>query len=120
MCDGGTFLNPAQNDLIESGNALSAVGAEVGGSIFLTNGFRAEGTVCLRDARVRGAVSCDGATIEARQVGGLRQSGQAFVADRASLTGGISFGKGFVARGEVYSWLRRREMSTVRGPDFLI
>ena len=83
MCDGGTFLNPAQNDLIESGNALSAVGAEVGGSIFLTNGFRAEGTVCLRDARVRGAVSCDGATIEARQVGGLRQSGKAFVADRA-------------------------------------
>ena len=101
MCDGGTFINPPHDDLIESGNALTAAGVEVRGSIFLGNGFRAEGTVNLRDARVQGAVSCAGATIEAPQIGGLPLSGKAFVADRAVLTGGIYFGKGFVARGEV-------------------
>jgi hypothetical protein len=101
MCDRGTFKNPPQEDVIESGNALSAAGVEIRGSVFLRNGFRAEGRVNLSDAHVQGAVSCMGATIEAAEIRGAPESGKAFVADRAVLTGGVSFGKGFVARGEV-------------------
>jgi hypothetical protein len=52
-CEGGKFRNPVVEGLVQSGTALSAQGAKIGGSVFICEGFWAEGTVTLAHAEIR-------------------------------------------------------------------
>jgi len=59
-CELGTFKNPAQKDVPDSGDALSADRMKVKGSVFLRNGFSAEGEVRLPGAEIGGDLECRG------------------------------------------------------------
>ena len=61
-CRNGAFINPWQEDLPQSGRALSADKVNVQDSIFLRYGFRAEGEVSLAGAQIGGSLSCPNAT----------------------------------------------------------
>jgi hypothetical protein len=56
-CSNGTFENA-------KGEALSADGANVGGDVFLNNGFHAKGEVRLVGAKIAGALGCSNGTFE--------------------------------------------------------
>jgi hypothetical protein len=63
-CDGATLINPRKDNRAKTGpvqnggNALSLHRSTIGGDLFLTDGFRAEGTVSLRGARIEGHIYC--------------------------------------------------------------
>jgi hypothetical protein len=60
-CSGGKFKNPPQKELPESsGRALSGDGVDVRGSVFLRQGFTAEGRVLLLGARIGRDLDCRG------------------------------------------------------------
>ena len=56
-CAGGRFTNL-------NGVALNAVGAKIGGSVGLQNGFCADGEVRLISARIGGGLSCEDGTLK--------------------------------------------------------
>jgi sRNA-binding regulator protein Hfq len=60
-CVGGTFKNPLQPGVPGTGMALSADRAVVKGSVFLSNGFRAEGEVRLPRAQIGADLDCSSA-----------------------------------------------------------
>ncbi len=60
--DGGAFTNPAKKDDPESVTALGADEINVTGSVFLRNGFSANGEVRLTRAQIGGNLECDGGT----------------------------------------------------------
>jgi hypothetical protein len=57
-CTGGTFNNPPQEGVSESGVAIQATGIVVKSAVFLTDGFRAVGVVTMENARITGAFLC--------------------------------------------------------------
>jgi hypothetical protein len=59
-CSDGSFENPVQPNLVGSGAALSADSAVVEGSIFLSEGFRADGDVRLLGVQVGCDLTCTG------------------------------------------------------------
>ncbi|MHB8565306.1 MAG: hypothetical protein ACYDDA_15545 [Acidiferrobacteraceae bacterium] len=76
-CAGGHVQNP-------DGDALSADRMHVGGSVFLSDGFTAEGTVRLPGAEIGGQLACSG--------GGFKNlSGDALIIDSAKITGTLFF-----------------------------
>ena len=104
LCDGGTFTNPPQEGLLESGNALSATAVVVNGGIFLGHGFAADGVILLSDARVGRFIDCTGATLRHPPNDRLGQPGIALFVDGVIIKGGIILGQGFASEGDL--WLR--------------
>ncbi len=88
-CSGGQFINRNRG-----GRALSADEVNVRASVFLSDGFRAEGPVCLYDAAIGGTLECeDGQFINSR--------GYALGADRLKIENCVHLCGGFKAEGEV-------------------
>jgi hypothetical protein len=75
-------------------NALNAEGAEIDGSLFLRNDFKADGDVNLLGAKIGGSLECDGAQLS-------NPKGKALNADRINVAGYVFLRHGFKAEGEV-------------------
>jgi hypothetical protein len=89
-CTGARLENP-------NGNALSADGMTVEGSVFLDRGFEgfhATGEVRLLRARIQGVLSCRGARLE-------NPNGDALSADGMTVEGDVFLDEGFHATGAV-------------------
>jgi sRNA-binding regulator protein Hfq len=109
-CHGGNFENPVQEEVPESGKALSADGAVIKGSVFL-NSFNAEGDMEVRfsakgevrflGARIGGNLACIGATFQNPPKIGVQNSGTALNAERVAVDGHIFLRNGFDATGDV-------------------
>jgi hypothetical protein len=93
-CAGGRFNNPPQEGIEGSGKALSADGANVTGSVFLSGGFRAEGEVRLLGAQIGVVLACTRGTFK-------NPAGDALSADGANVKGSVFLSGGFSAEGEV-------------------
>ncbi len=100
-CSGGTFKNPPQKDVPESGKALNADGVNVKGSVFLREGFSSEGEVRLLGAQIGGDLDCPGGTFKNPPQKDVRESGKALNADRANVKDDVFLNEGFTAEGEV-------------------
>jgi hypothetical protein len=87
FCTGTRLENP-------NGNALSADGMTVEGSVFLRRGFHATGEVRLLGAHIRGRLSCRGTRLE-------NPNGDALNADGMTVEGDVFLDRGFHATGEV-------------------
>ena len=87
IAGGGTFAN-------SNGDALSADRVKVAGSVYLRNGFRAEGMVRLPGATIGSVLDAAGGTFK-------NSNGAALSADRVEVTGGVFLWNGFNAEGEV-------------------
>jgi hypothetical protein len=99
-CDGSTFQNPGNAAIPDSGVALNAEGAKIGGHVFLRNEFSAEGEVRLPIADVAGNLECGGSTFQNPAKAGIPGSGVAFNADGAKV-GGHVYLNSLLAEGEV-------------------
>jgi len=100
-CERGTFKNPAQKDVPGSGDALSADRMKVKGSVFLRNGFSAEGEVRLLGAEIGGDLDCERGTFKNAAQKGVEGSGEALNADRMKVKGSVFLNNGFRSEGEV-------------------
>ena len=69
-------------------------GSEIGGSVFLREGFEAEGEVRFPGAEIGGQLGCSGAKLK-------NAAGMALVCDGAKVTGDVFLQEGFEAEGEV-------------------
>ena len=87
ICRGARLENP-------NGDALSADGMTVEGSVFLDQGFHATGAVRLPGACIKGQLACTDARLE-------NPNGNALNADRMTVEGGVFLRQGFHAVGEV-------------------
>lgn len=96
-CTGGTFINPPNKALPETGVALNASGIAVNGSVFLRNRFRAEGEVSLLNAQIGGSLDCNGGLfLNPPQAGG---SGDALSVHLGTIKGTVFLTNGFRAEG---------------------
>ncbi len=77
---------------------LLANEAEITGSVFLSNGFTAEGEVRFLGARIGGVLSCEDGTFHNRT---KDSQGTALHCGRAKITGDVFLTKDFTAEGEV-------------------
>jgi hypothetical protein len=84
----GSILGPSD------GSALDAAGAQVHGGIFLSEGFRAEGTVRLVGASIGGTLDCTRGTFHC-------PGGDALDANRARVDDYVFLANGFRAEGTV-------------------
>jgi hypothetical protein len=85
-CTGGTFSTGA-NALLAAlpiGQVLVAHGFRVSGSVYLSNGFCAEGSVGLIGAEITGSLYCNDGDF-------MNPGGQALNAEGLSVHGGVSF-----------------------------
>jgi hypothetical protein len=90
-CQGGKFINTNSN-----GYALTANGAKIGGSVFLSDHFEATGEVNLVRATIGGNLECLGGRFV-----NTNTNGRAFSADRSKIEGDVFLEKGFRATGRV-------------------
>lgn len=113
-CSGGIFDNPPKSEeapasdgtgcptvltpLPNSGTALEATEAKIGGSLLLSRPFRAKGLVNLRAMRIAGALVCTGASIR-NQVSRIKGSGVALQVDGATIGDAVFLNDGFRAEG---------------------
>jgi hypothetical protein len=100
-CSGGTFKNPPQKDVAGSGTALRADRVDVKGSLFLREGFTAEGEVRLLGAQIGGNLECTGGTFRNPPQKHLPGRGKALSADGAKVNGSVFLDAAFTAEGEV-------------------
>ncbi len=100
-CVGGTFKNPPQPRVAGTGKALSADRAVVKGSVFLRNGFRAEGEVRFVAAQIGGTLECDDATFKNPLQPGVAGTDAALNADGIAVKGSVFLRNGFRAEGQV-------------------
>ena len=100
-CNGGTIVNPIQKDLPGSGVAFLADDLTVKGSLFFSDGFKANGEVRLLDAHVGGTFGCEGGSFTSPSREDLPGSGRALSADRIHVGGSVFLGRGVTAIGEV-------------------
>jgi hypothetical protein len=96
-CSGGLFTNPPGGG---SGDALSVHLGTIKGTVFLTEGFRAEGATRLVGTQIGGNLECDGGEF-LNPPGNLPASGAALVADGISIRGNLFLSGKFRAEGEV-------------------
>ncbi len=90
-CGGGQFAGQDKD-----GNALLCDGIEVGGGVYLRNGFEAQGAVRLIVANIKGDLSCIGGRFE-----GADEDGDALVCDSMQVGGDVFLSGKFVAQGMV-------------------
>ena len=74
--------------------AIIADGLKVEGSLFLRDGFKAEGEVRLHTATIAGNLECEGAHF-------AQSDARALIADGLKVEGSVLLRKGFMAEGEV-------------------
>jgi hypothetical protein len=79
---------------VKEGNALFADGAEIGGDLFLREGFEAGGGIRLLGAKIKGDLSCCGAKLKVTK-------GSALLADGAEIGGNALFSGNFEATGKI-------------------
>ena len=79
--------------LTAEGDALSADGARIGGSVFLREGFECSGEIRLLGAAIAGDLSCSGAKLTAK--------GYALSADGARIGGNVFLREGFECSGQI-------------------
>jgi len=92
-CTNGAFFEPVS----EYTDALTADGAKVSGTVFLSNGFNATGKVRLPGAEIGGNLECSNdARFEPAS-----ENTDALIADGAKVSGGVYLSDGFTATGEV-------------------
>lgn len=96
-CSKGEFINPGKGKV-----ALSAERSNVKGSVFLREGFKAEGKVLFLNAVIGGDFDCSGDP-EKKTKGGefINPSQRALSADRLNVQGSVFLRDGFKAEGEV-------------------
>jgi hypothetical protein len=105
-CDEGTFQNPAQKGVLNSGTALNVGAARVAGGVLLrsktwpTDVFLAKGAVRMYGIQVEGSVECDG-SFENPAKADVAGSGLALQADVARVNGNVLLRKSFSANGLV-------------------
>jgi hypothetical protein len=97
ICDGMNLEDAQLRTLDLSGShcgPIHAVGVEVSGSIYLHDGFRAEGSVILLNASIRGNLACRGGHFK-------NNDDYALAFDGASIGGSVFLDSGFQTQGEV-------------------
>jgi hypothetical protein len=82
-------------------HSIAADRAQVRNSVFLRNGFHASGQVRLSAARIGGSIECDGGVFENPFRICDPESGIAFTAEGAIVSGSVFLRKGFNSSGEV-------------------
>jgi hypothetical protein len=92
-CAEGEFINPIQKDIEGSGQAVTADGISIKGSVFLKSS-RFEGGVRLLDARIGATVECDHGEF-------INPAGEALNLKRAIVTGDVFLEDEFRADGNV-------------------
>jgi hypothetical protein len=100
-CNGGTFHNPARPGLNRSGKALNTKSVEVKSNVFLGNGFRAGGEVCLQGAQIGGDLECVGGTFYNPAQKDVAGAGTTLDASGIRVKGKVLLTKGFRAGGKV-------------------
>ncbi len=100
-CARGSFTNPQVKDDDASGRALFFDGADVSGSIFLSDTFEAHGEVHLLGAKIGGNLECTGAKFLNPPDPDIPESGKALSADGINVKGSVYLRDKFVANGEV-------------------
>jgi hypothetical protein len=103
-CGGGTFQNPAQKDIKESGVALDATNASVAGNVLLRGQFAAEGMVGMYGAQIGGNLDCEGGTFRNPALQDIAGSGLAIEATNLKVSGAVSMRKEFAAEGQVWMY----------------
>ena len=78
------------------GYSLIADGAKVGGSVYFSDGFSAEGPIRLAGAELGGPLICSGARLD-----GADKDGYALAADNITVAGDVRLNNGFAAAGAV-------------------
>lgn len=104
LTQGLTLLDAQMPMLDLQGTRVRAITADrvlVNGTVFLRNGFHAEGEVRFLDSQIDGDLDCGGATFENPARDQVISSGNALNADRAVVKGGVFLSGGFRAKGEV-------------------
>ncbi len=89
LISGDVFLNGSRVK-----GETNFAGSEIGGGVFLSEGFEAEGELVFLDTEIGGLLACNGAKLK-------NAHGKAFSCDRAKVTGGVFLQEGFEAEGEV-------------------
>lgn len=74
--------------------SIDCAGSEFQDAVYLCNGFRADGTVCLDGVKIRGILDCTGAHF-------INSGGLALDADGLRVTGDVLLRNGFKAEGMV-------------------
>ncbi len=100
-CGGSEFQNPAKAEIPDSGMALNAEGAKVGGSVFLRYDFSAEGEVSLFNAEIGGDLDCGGGNFQNPAKAEIPGSGVALNAVGAKVEGSVFLHQNFLAEGAV-------------------
>ena len=96
-CDKGNFKNNKQSKLDDektTGDSINAGRLEAGGTVSLTNGFRANGSVNFTGAKIGGDLSCSGGKF-------INKEGDALIAENITLGGHLFLRNKFLARGDV-------------------
>jgi hypothetical protein len=86
VCSGGQFDSDGEE------LALSFIGAEIKGSVYLNRGFRAKGTVQLAASNISGDLSCQSgrfAGLISKAAGGKEDPGPALVGNQADIRGRV-------------------------------
>lgn len=99
-CGRGSFQNPGNAATPRSGVALNAIGAKVGGSVFLRWGFSADGAVQLFGAEIGRSIDCDGGKIQNPANAAIPGSGVALNAEIVKVGGPVTLNN-FLPQGEV-------------------
>ncbi len=94
-CAGGIFRNRTEDGL---GVACGCDGVEISGSVYLTNGFRSEGSISFAGAKIAGALKCGKGTFINRTPDG---DGRALNFESAAIGDCVFLGDGFSAEGQV-------------------
>jgi hypothetical protein len=100
-CGDGKFQNPAKAEIPGSGMALNAVGAKIGGSVFLRWNFSAHGCVQLFGAEIGRSLDCGGGKFQNPAKVKIPSSGVALGAEIAKFGGPVSLNNNFSPEGEV-------------------
>jgi hypothetical protein len=79
---------------VKEGDAFSADRAEIGGGVFLKQGFTSSGTIRLLGAQIKGNLECSGAKLEVKE-------GDALSADGAEFGGSVFLHQGFTSSGTI-------------------
>ena len=95
VCRDGTELNGVNKD----GNALHATSMRVGGYILFNEGFKTSGTIRLVDTDVSGDVEVLGTQLG--DINAIGNSPNSLVASGLKVGGGIIFGDGLIAVGDI-------------------
>jgi len=91
LCCRGAKLEGCDAD----GNALTADGARIGGSVFVSERFTTAGAVQISHATIGGSLHCSGARL------GVSADHNALIAQQMNVTGGVLLDQGFTASGAV-------------------